>query len=74
MQEFQIFLKNEKRKFYDRFALFLFILAVISTGIYLFNAGNTILLYGAGILIILLIFYMLIRKELKVMVNAQQII
>jgi len=74
MQEFHIFLKNEKRKFYDRFAVFLFVLALISTGIYLFNAGRNILLYGAGILILLLIFYALIRKELKVTVNTKQIV
>jgi hypothetical protein len=74
MQEFHIFLKNDKRKFYDRFAIFLFVLALISTGIYLFNAGRNILLYGAGILILLLMFYALIRKELRVTVNKKQIV
>ena len=74
MLEFHIYLKNEKRKFYDRFTVFLFILAVISTGIYLFNAGNSFLIYGAGILIILLLFYAVIRKELKVVVNSSTIL
>ena len=74
MHEFHIFLKNDKRKFYDRFAVFLFILALISTAIYIFNAGRDILLYGAGILMLLLLFYIIIRKELKVLVNEKVIV
>src|SRR5690242_4554246 len=74
MQEFQIILKNEKRKFYDRFAIFIFILAGLTTGAYLFRGGNTFLIYLAGILILLLILYSFIRKDLKVVINTNGII
>jgi hypothetical protein len=64
MKEYHFLLKNEKRKLYDRFAIFLTILVVAAT---FFNGW-----FGIGMAIILL-FYFLTRRKLRVDFNDHSI-
>lgn len=71
MQKFELVLRNEKQKFYDRFAIFIFILsgigistAILNSQIEIINKNGTAFFIGLAVILILCPVIILFTKEI----------